>query len=50
MPAGADGKLWRIDATLGKATFMLMTVPPYMARNAQELLLPKEVVDADRAK
>jgi len=25
----------------------LMTIPPYLARTAQELLLPKEVVDKD---
>jgi hypothetical protein len=28
---------------------MLMTVPPYLARSAEELLLPKEVVDRDAA-
>lgn len=44
VPPGQDGKLWRIDRT---SITLLMTVPPYLARSADELLLPKEVVDAD---
>lgn len=45
VPEGEDGKLWKFDNVNGSR--MLMTVPPYMARNAQELLLPKEVVEKD---
>lgn len=47
VPTGQDGKLWLFRGTIYKGEFMLMTVPPYLARNAQELLLPKEVVEAD---
>lgn len=39
---GQDGKVWRFDNCLGKRA--LMTVPPYVARRASELLLPREVV------
>jgi hypothetical protein len=28
---------------------MLMTTPPYLARSAEELLLPREVVEKDAA-
>jgi hypothetical protein len=45
--AGEDGRLWQIQDATGE--IRLLTVPPYLARSAQELLLPKEVVDADRA-
>lgn len=45
VPAGQDGKLWRFDQARGE--FKLMTVPPYLARSAAELLLPAEVVKAD---
>ena len=40
--AGQDGKLWKFEFTSGKR--VLLTVPPQMARQAGELLLPKEVV------
>jgi hypothetical protein len=43
VPPGQDGKLWRIDRA---AKVLLMTVPPYLARSADEMLLPREVVDA----
>jgi len=43
---GQDGRLWRFDNATGAR--MLMTVPPYLARNGKELLLPREVVEADR--
>jgi hypothetical protein len=33
-----DGKLWRFDHSQGQR--LLMTVPPCLARNAAELLLP----------
>jgi hypothetical protein len=45
VPAGQDGKLWKMEQSLGQR--LLMTVPPYFARSAAELLLPKEVVEAD---
>jgi hypothetical protein len=47
VPPGQDGKLWRFDRSQGQR--LLMTVPPYMARSAEELLLPAEVVEADAA-
>ena len=45
VPEGQDGKLWKFDNVSGSR--MLMTVPSYLARNARELLLPKEVVERD---
>jgi hypothetical protein len=45
VPAGQDGKLWMFSNTAGKR--LLMTVPPCLARSPKELLLPKEVVEAD---
>ena len=45
VPAGQDGRLWRFENCTGQR--LLMTVPPCLARNAKELLLPREVVDAD---
>jgi len=42
---GQDGKLWQMYSVSGEV--MLMTTPPYLARSADELLLPKEVVIAD---
>ncbi|MFM8469527.1 MAG: hypothetical protein ACKODH_06095 [Limisphaerales bacterium] len=46
--AGQDGKLWQLQNTAG--TRMLMTVPPYLARSASELMLPEEVLKAAQAK
>ncbi|MDY0165774.1 MAG: DUF4838 domain-containing protein [Thermoguttaceae bacterium] len=46
VPEGQDGRLWRFENSVGSR--MLMTVPPYLARSAAELLLPREVVEADR--
>ncbi len=40
---GKDGSLWSISADRNR-TVRLMTVPPYLARNERELLLPIEVV------
>lgn len=45
---GQDGRLWKFANTLGQR--VLFTVPPYLARDARELLLPAEVVRADAAK
>jgi hypothetical protein len=44
VPGGHDGKLWRFHNSAGLR--YLMTVPPYLARNERELLLPREVVEA----
>jgi hypothetical protein len=44
VPKGRDGALWKMEGCLGR---MLYTVPPYYSRSAEELLLPKEVVDRD---
>ncbi len=45
VPEGQDGRLWKHER--GYGTLMLMTVPPYFARNERGLLLPREVVEAD---
>jgi hypothetical protein len=45
VPAGQDGRLWKFENSQGQR--LLMTVPPYLACRAEELLLPVEVVDAD---
>ena len=45
VPEGQDGKLWKFANSQGQR--LLMTVPPYLARSAGELLLPAEVVEAD---
>ncbi len=45
VPEGQAGRLWRFERCEGSR--MLMTVPPYLARNAAELLLPREVVQQD---
>lgn len=42
-----DGKLWRLDNLPARKRF-LMTVPPQVADATDELLLPREVVAADR--
>jgi hypothetical protein len=46
--AGQDGKLWRFEQCTGQR--LLLTVPPCLARTGDELLLPREVVEADRPK
>jgi hypothetical protein len=48
VPAGQDGKLWKLQNSVGQR--LLMTVPPCLARNERELLLPREVVERDAAK
>jgi hypothetical protein len=48
VPPGQDGKLWRFQQCSGQR--LLMTVPPYLARSGNELLLPAEVVEKDAAK
>jgi hypothetical protein len=46
VPEGHDGKLWKFHQCTG--TKRLMTVPPCLASNTEELLLPQEVVEAGR--
>jgi len=48
VPTGQDGKLWKFEGCSGRR--VLLTVPPYLARTAKELLLPREVVEADTGK
>ncbi|MFW6059435.1 MAG: DUF4838 domain-containing protein [Phycisphaeraceae bacterium] len=45
VPEGQDGRLWKFERNSG--TRELMTVPPYLAPSAADLLLPEEVVNAD---
>lgn len=45
VPAGQDGKLWKLDNISGG--IVLMTVPPYLARSAEEMMVPAEVLQAD---
>lgn len=45
---GQDGKLWKFVDSQGDRR--LVTVPPYLARRPQDLLLPKEVIETDRQK
>jgi len=42
---GQAGRLWKFSNSLGPR--LLLTVPPYLARDGRELLLPTEVVRAD---
>jgi cysteine-rich repeat protein len=46
VPDGADGKLWRLDNLPSRKRF-LMTVPPQVAESPDQLLLPRQVVQAD---
>ena len=46
VPEGQDGGLWRIDSSSG-IDLNLFSVPPYVARNEQELMLPEEVIAQD---
>jgi hypothetical protein len=48
VPPGQDGKLWKFTHSSGQR--LLMTVPPCLARNADELLLPQEVIARDQPK
>ena len=42
---GQDGKLWMLSQINGQVK--LMTVPPYLARSADEMLVPREVLNRD---
>jgi len=46
VPAGRDGRLWQFRDCTGSRC--LLTVPPYLASSARDLLLPREVVAADQ--
>jgi hypothetical protein len=48
VPEGQDGRLWKFVNCQGLR--QLCTVPPYLAIRGKDLLLPKEVVEADAAK
>lgn len=48
VPPGQDGRLWKFENSLGQR--LLMTVPPYLARRSEDLLLPAEIVEADAKK
>jgi hypothetical protein len=45
VPEGHDGRLWKFQQCTGKKR--LMNVPTCLASNADELLLPREVAEAD---
>jgi hypothetical protein len=45
VPKGADGKAWRVESSAGE--LRLLTVPPYLAPTPQQLLLPREVIEAE---
>lgn len=45
VPPGQDGGLWRLEAA--RSPWRLLNVPPWLARQPSELLLPREVVEAD---
>ncbi len=44
---GQDGAVWRLQGYRGSEIFFL-SVPPYLARSARELLLPREIPEMDR--
>jgi len=48
VPAGRDGSFWRYLGMVG-GRLQLLTVPPYLAPSPAQMLLPREVVEADRA-
>ncbi|QDU94738.1 DUF4838 domain-containing protein [Lignipirellula cremea] len=48
VPPGEDGRLWKFDHCASDK--LLMTVPPYLAPSAAQLLLPREVVQRDQQK
>lgn len=45
VPPDEDGRLWKFEHCAGDK--MLMTVPPFLARSAAELLLPREIIERD---
>jgi len=45
VPPGTDGQAWKVDNFFGE--LRLLTVPPYLALTPQQLLLPREVIEAE---
>lgn len=45
VPESEEGKLWKFENSQGQR--LLMTVPPYLARTSEGLLLPAEVIEKD---
>ena len=43
VPSGMDGTLWKLNHIAGKVC--LMNVPPYLAMNGEQLVLPNDVVE-----
>ena len=39
VPKGTDGRLWRFHGVAGRVS--LISIPPYLARRPDELLLPR---------
>lgn len=48
VPPGQDGTVWKFDGCGGNP--YLMTVPPFIARSPEELLIPAEVMKAEMQK
>ncbi len=46
VPEGQDGRVWKLHRVRG--AWRLLNVPPYLARKPAELLLPIEVIEADK--
>ena len=46
VPEEQDGMFWKFSDSRGSR--MLMTVPPYLATSVETLLLPREVIEADK--
>ena len=43
VPPGKDGMCWRLDVRSSRGNVILMTVPPWVARSPDQLLLPSDV-------
>ena len=43
VPPGQDGQCWQVKGAM--RGFVLLTVPPYLARSPAELLVPAEVLN-----
>ncbi len=49
VPEEQSGRFWKLSGGAGHhSRRILLTVPPFLARTPAELLLPREVVEADR--
>ncbi len=47
VPEGQDGAYWYFEGLVG-ARLKLLTVPPFLAPSPSQMLLPREVVEADK--